>query len=376
MQLELCDRDIEVVSKQVPQIDQDSLIDIRFLKKGMFGHVTLVRVVGNHPRLRQNGSQYQRNRQRPLLFASKHINLNANDPEDAAKQLANEAIILSTLNHKNIIKLRAVCSGSFSKSFDKQSRGYFLLFDVLEETLQTKLERWRKEKRKTSDMCSKIYKKLFQRTSFFERYQKTHSRAQEASVIGIARGLAYLHSKQIVWRDVKPANIGYYRNDDCSSWTVKLIDFGMAQRQQDCIRGECCGSVAYMSPEVMRGERFTPKDDIFSFAVVLAEIYSLRMPYPQSRGKGKRMSNIERIDSIRKQVEEGLKPIENLDKVIHCPRIRDMIHECWGSPAQRPNSMDIDKRLYPILRLIKYDTFFPERSTLDATNATYDEEED
>lgn len=375
MQLELCDRDIEVVAKRVPQVNQDSLIDVKFLKKGMFGHVRLVRVVGSHPSLRQNCSQYQRNRKQPLLFASKHINLNANDPEDAAKQLANEAIILSTLNHKNIIKLRGVCSGSFSKSFDNHSRGYFLLFDLLDETLQAKLEQWRKEKRKSSDMCSKIYKKIFQRTSFFERYQQTHSRAHEASVIGIARGLAYLHSKQIVWRDLKPANIGYYRNEDNSAWTVKLIDFGMAQRQEDCIRGECCGSVAYMSPEVMRGERFTPKDDIYSFAVVLAEIYSLRMPYPKSRGKGKRMSTNKRIESIRKQVEEGLQPIEDLERVIRCPRIRDLIHECWGSPAQRPNSMEIDKRLYPILRLIKYDTFFPERLALDATNTTYDEED-
>lgn len=381
MQLEFCDRDIDAVSKRVPQVDADCLKDIEFLMKGMFGHVRKVRVVGNHPRLRHNDSQSHSNRS--LLFASKHINLNSKDPEDAAMQLANEAIILSTLNHENIIKLRAVCSGSFSKSFAKHPRGYFLLFDILDETLKARLERWRHKNRKNSHLCSSIYKKITKHlplnrpaVELIEHCQEMYSRAKDASVIGIASGLTYLHSKQVVWRDLKPANIGYYRNNDgrSASWTVKLIDFGMAQRVKDCVRGECCGSLSYMAPEAMRGERFTPQGDIFSFAVMLSEICSLCIPYAKSRGIYKRMSDIQRFDSIRREVEEeGLQPMDNLEKIIRCPKLRDLIHECWNPPADRPSSAEIVTRLNGILCPILYDGDSSVKLDLDATHTTDDD---
>ncbi len=382
MQLEFCDADIDAVSKRVPQVDADCLRDIEFLMKGMFGHVRKVRVVGNHPKLRHNDSQGHGNR--PLLFASKHINPNSKDPEDAAMQLANEAIILSTLNHENVIKLQAVCSGSFSKSFAKHPRGYFLLFDILDDTLQNRLAQWRHEKYKVPRLCSSIYKKITKHLPLkrpaverIERCQEMYSRAQDASVIGITRGLAYLHSKQIVWRDLKPANIGYYRKNDgrSASWTVKLIDFGMAKRVKDCVRGECCGSLAYMAPETMRGEQFTPQADIFSLAVVVSEICSLRIPYPKSRKEYKRMGDMQRFDAIRKEVEEeGLQPMDDLEKNIHCPKLRFLIHECWSSPADRPNSAEIATRLNGILCPILYNGDSPAKLNLDATHTTDDDQ--
>ena len=383
MQLELCDKDIDAVSKRVPQIDADSLRDVEFLMKGMFGHVRKVRVVGNHPKSRHNDSQNHSNQ--PLLFASKHINLNSKDPEDAAMQLANEAIILSTLDHDNIIKLQAVCSGSFSESFANHPRGYFLLFDILDDTLRTRLARWRHEKHKAPRLCSSIYKKITKHWSLnrpavelIQRCQEMYTRAQDASVIGIARGLAYLHSKQIVWRDLKPSNIGYYRNNDgrSASWTVKLIDFGMAKRFKDCVRGECCGSLAYMAPEIMRGEQSTPQADIFSFAVVLSEICSLRIPYPKNRKKYKRMGDMERFDVIRKEVEEGgLQPMDDLEKLIHCPNLRSLIYECWSSPAARPSSAELATRLNGVLRPILYNGDSLAKLDLDATHTTDDDQD-
>eukprot|EP00531_Pseudo-nitzschia_arenysensis_P015858 CAMPEP_0116144850 /NCGR_PEP_ID=MMETSP0329-20121206/16248_1 /TAXON_ID=697910 /ORGANISM="Pseudo-nitzschia arenysensis, Strain B593" /LENGTH=371 /DNA_ID=CAMNT_0003640353 /DNA_START=555 /DNA_END=1670 /DNA_ORIENTATION=- len=355
------------VSKRVPQVHPDCLRDIKFLKKGMFGHVRKVKVVGSHPSLRKNESGNHNNQSQPLLLASKHINLNSSDPEDAARQLANEANILSILNHQNIIKLRAVCSGSFSESFDEHSRGYFLLFDFLDETLQDRLESWRKEKRRPRSLYSSMCRKI---TKSSPSYQDIHGHADEASAIGIANGLAYLHSKQIVWRDLKPANVGYFRNEDGhrTTWTVKLIDFGMARSEEDCMQGECCGSLGYMSPEAMRGKCFTSKDDIFSFAVVLAEIYSLRIPYPKSNGK----TDLEWFDSIRERVEKGEKSIQDLENDIQCPKIRSLVYDCWSPPTHRPTSTEVETRLHGILRPIMRDKFV----VLDETSTTYHSQEE
>lgn len=371
MYLQSCDSDMIAVSKRVPQVHPDCLRDIEFIMKGMFGHVRKVTVVGSHPRLQENESEIRSNRKQPLLFAAKHINLNSSDPEDAARQLANEASILSALDHQNIIKLRAVCSGSFSESFVEHSRGYFLLYDFLDETLQARLERWRREKRTPRSICSSMCRKITKR---MPGYQEIHGRADEASAIGIASGLVYLHSKQIVWRDLKPANIGYFRNDDghTITWTVKLIDFGMARSEKDCIRGECCGSLGYMSPEIMRGERFTPEDDVFSFAVVLSEIYSLRRPYPKGNGK----TDMEWFNSIQEQVERGLQSIPDLEKEMQCPNIRSLVYDCWSPPARRPKSTEVLTRLHGILRPILYDKHSSEKHVLDLTSTTFLSQDD
>ena len=47
----------------------------------------------------------------------------------------------------------------------------------------------------------------------------------EGPALGIARGMAYLHSRGIALRDLKPDNIGFDESD-----TVKLFDFGMARK--------------------------------------------------------------------------------------------------------------------------------------------------
>ena len=180
-----------------------------------------------------------------------------------------------------------------------------------------------------------------------------NTRAQDASVMGIARGLEYLHSKQILWRDLKPANIGYYRNNIMGGknlWTVKLIDFGMARRVEDCIRGEFCGSLAYMAPETMRGQQSTSNADVFALGVVLSEICSLCIPYTKNRRKRNAMDYEKDWASFRTQIqEEGLRPMDNLEKIICCPETRHLIYKCWDHQKNRPSCTEIVARLDGIL---------------------------
>jgi serine/threonine protein kinase/dipeptidyl aminopeptidase/acylaminoacyl peptidase len=90
----------------------------------------------------------------------------------------------------------------------------------------------------------------------------------------IADGLAAAHAAGIVHRDLKPGNI-MVRPDG----RVKILDFGLARRQRPGPEsttltgsGMLLGTVAYMSPEQVRGQAIDPRSDIFSFGAVLYEM--------------------------------------------------------------------------------------------------------
>ena len=177
----------------------------------------------------------------------------------------------------------------------------------------------------------------------------------QGTMIGIARGLEYLHSRNIALRDLKPANIEYRKcnNVDGSKRTVlKLIDFGLAQKVGDRESEEkFSGSLTYMAPEVMNGERHTLEADVFSFGVMLSEICTLRLPYKKSRKNPKNLSKDDFRDQFIGSIVEGeMRPIHNLESVLPCPRIRALIQECWDVPAKRPPCKNIVARLDTIFR--------------------------
>jgi serine/threonine-protein kinase len=67
--------------------------------------------------------------------------------------------------------------------------------------------------------------------------------------------MKYLHSQNIILRDLKPTNVGFDIKDDA----VKLFDFGLACHGGECNPGEIVGSLRYMSPESMQGKQYSPR---------------------------------------------------------------------------------------------------------------------
>lgn len=101
---------------------------------------------------------------------------------------------------------------------------------------------------------------------------------EEALEIGaqVAEGLAKAHAQGIVHRDIKPGNLMV--TDD----GVRILDFGLAKLAnslQLTMEGSTIGTVAYMSPEQVKGEEADSSSDIWAVGVVLYEMLSGGLPF-------------------------------------------------------------------------------------------------
>lgn len=101
----------------------------------------------------------------------------------------------------------------------------------------------------------------------------------------VAEALRYAHSLGIVHRDLKPANIMVLDQPEKDS--VKLLDFGLAKilpsavaLSEDLTRtGSLIGTVSYMSPEQCAGRKIDQRSDIYSFACILYQMISGKLPF-------------------------------------------------------------------------------------------------
>ena len=94
--------------------------------------------------------------------------------------------------------------------------------------------------------------------------------------LSICEGLAHAHMCGLIHRDIKPANV--FVTDD---GVVKILDFGLARLiTSELTRSNVVvGTVNYMAPEQLRGERADHRADIFSFGVLLYELLGGRKPF-------------------------------------------------------------------------------------------------
>ncbi|XP_074601513.1 C-terminal Src kinase [Brevipalpus obovatus] len=140
-------------------------------------------------------------------------------------------------------------------------------------------------------------------------------------------GMAYLESKHVVHRDLAARNV--LISEDC---VAKVCDFGLAREESFSLRGEKF-PIKWTAPEALRLNAFSNKSDVWSFGILLWEIYSFgRVPYPRIP-----------LDDVMKHVEKGYK----MEAPEGCPsEIYEIMKQSWNlDPEKRPTFALILKKL-------------------------------
>jgi serine/threonine protein kinase/Tfp pilus assembly protein PilF len=174
--------------------------------------------------------------------------------EQARKRLVREARAAAKLDHPNICSIYEVS--------EDDGRSFIVMQHVEGETLDSRM------KRKPLDFLESLF-------------------------IGtqVADALAEAHTHGIIHRDIKPSNIII-----TSRGQAKVMDFGLAKLMVETVESEAetqsllttpgtiIGTMPYMSPEQVRGEKVDERSDIFSFGVVLYEMLTGQQPFAAGGG--------------------------------------------------------------------------------------------
>jgi serine/threonine protein kinase len=118
----------------------------------------------------------------------------------------------------------------------------------------------------------------------------------------VARALHTAHTKGIIHRDVKPANI--FRVVPEMGGGVRLMDFGLVKMQgaeQLTQVGMIAGSPSYIAPEVWRAQEFDHRIDVYSLAAVIFRCLSGRVPFTAA-------NNLELFMKVLKEARPLLSP--------------------------------------------------------------------
>jgi len=155
----------------------------------------------------------------------------------------------------------------------------------------------------------------------------------------IAEALEYVHRRNIVHRDVSPANILLVDyGSEFSRPRARLTDFGLAvdgETFQPPDDGFVDGTVPYLSPEQVLAERLTPASDVFSLGLVLIECFSRVRVFPGTDAVAA-MSRIGAEPEMPKAVPKPWRPL-----------LGAMIRE---DPAKRPSAVEVLREVRQILR--------------------------
>ncbi|KAK4766948.1 hypothetical protein SAY86_014699 [Trapa natans] len=229
------------------------------------------------------------------ILRSEHIN------EAPANEFAQEVEILREVQHSNVVRFVGACM-------------------------------------KPPNMC--IVTEYMSGGSLYDYLRKNHDSLKLSQLLkfalDISKGMDYLHHNNIIHRDLKTANLLMDREN-----AVKVADFGVARFQsQGGIMTAETGTYRWMAPEVINHQPYDQKADVFSFAIVIWEMITAKIPYGN-------MTPLQAALGVR----QGLRP--EIPQDVH-PKLVELMRRCWDTdPAKRPPFSEVTIQLENILQEVK-----------------------
>ncbi|KAF1778640.1 Protein kinase-like domain [Phytophthora cactorum] len=162
----------------------------------------------------------------------------------------------------------------------------------------------------------------------------------------VCRVLSYLHSlmPSVIHRDLKSRNILLD-----SEMKAKLSDFGISRERLDRTMTAGVGTSLWMAPEVMLGERYDDKVDMFSFGVVLSELDVHTRPYARVKKDNLDSNGREMTDSVLLQ-KVALGQVQVEFSKASPKAVVELGQACISiDPTQRPSAAEAAYRLQSIL---------------------------
>nr|WIL05220.1 serine/threonine kinase [Pithovirus mammoth] len=141
---------------------------------------------------------------------------------------------------------------------------------------------------------------------------------------GAALGVNYLHSltPTIVHRDLKPSNLLI----DNDANITKVADFGFARIKEENATMTRCGTPCWTAPEIIRGEKYDEKVDVFSFGIIMWQVVTRKEPFAGRNFMG---VSLDVLEGKRPQIPED------------CPQgLSKLIRKCWHAQASKRPSME------------------------------------
>jgi serine/threonine protein kinase len=181
-------------------------------------------------------------------YVLKTLHPQLGEREDLARRMQSEARVLARLNHSNIVEV--ITAGVTG---DELRLPYYVMERLNGQSLRVVLEK------------------------------KGRLELPHAYHIGIdlLDALDHAHYEGVIHRDVKPDNIFLHRTS-AGVTVTKLLDFGILSLLDATLRetaGRFLGTLRYSAPEQLRGEKATPKVDVYAAGLVLYEMVAGRGPF-------------------------------------------------------------------------------------------------
>ena len=258
---------------QINLIDINEFATIRKIGSGRFGELFKIEHKKSHN-----------------IYAAKiSFNLFEDDSPQTLHAISDEINILSKIHHPSIIKFIGLSFYNFFKEKKPVIITEFLsngsLYDIL--TL---------ERQSLADFDWNPTRKLI-------------------NIYGIASAMSYLHSHQIIHRNLKPRNILIDQ-----FLCPKIDDIGLSRIQHSFENNKSLKFVndepAYIAPEIWKNENYTAASDVYSYGIIMYEIMTVQIPFENYDSK-----------TICESVLKGKRP--EINKKI--PKsYRNLIERCWS----------------------------------------------